>query len=63
MWGGVCGNDFQIDIIMSGVCISQWRFGNANEFRGLHKTAVGDISRQRTAVGYKRQRLATKGDT
>src|SRR3974377_1637696 len=25
---------------------------NANEFRGLHKTAVGDMRRQRTAVGY-----------
>ena len=28
------GNDFEIDIIMCGVCISQWRFGYANEFRG-----------------------------
>jgi len=26
------GNDFEIDIIMRGVCISQWRFGNASEF-------------------------------
>src|SRR6516162_229716 len=24
------GNDFEIDLIMCGVCISLWRFGNAN---------------------------------
>ena len=54
------GNDFEIDIIMCGVCISRWRFGNANESRGRRqKTTVGDMRRQRAAVGYKRRRLAT----
>ena len=48
------GNDFEIDIIMCGVCISQQRFGNANEFRGQgQETTVGDMRRQRAAVGYK----------
>jgi hypothetical protein len=43
------GNDFEIDIIMCGVCISRWRFGNANEFRGRgQKSVVGDIGQKRT---------------
>ena len=56
------GNDFEIDIIMCGVCISEWRFGNAmnsadgdRRLQWQHEATTGTCGLQKTPVGDKRR--------